>query len=107
MFNEGDPGVLVTDGRIELSAAAANQAELTGRVLSTMGQGIPNARVTLTDTTGAVRTAMSNGFGMYRFGGLTVGQTYTVTVNTRGQSFAPMTVSITGQSVGVDLTAGQ
>ena len=77
MFNEGDPGTLVTDGMVALSAAAPDQAEITGRLLNSMGQGMPNARVTLTDTAGETRSVMSNGFGAYRFGALTVGQTYT------------------------------
>ncbi|MBK8464741.1 MAG: carboxypeptidase regulatory-like domain-containing protein [Chloracidobacterium sp.] len=108
MFNEGDPGTLTTDGAIELSASAPNQAELTGRVVNTMGQGIANARVTLTDTTtGAIRSAMSNGFGVYRFGGLTVGQTYTISVDSKHSTFAPLTVSITNHSVGVDMIVQQ
>jgi hypothetical protein len=108
MFNEGDPGTLATDGAVELSASAPNQAELTGRVVNTMGQGMPNARVTLTDTTtGATRSVMSNGFGAYRFGGLTVGQTYTISVESRHMAFTPLTVSITGQSVSTDMIAAQ
>ena len=108
MFNEGDPGTLATDGTVELSAAAPNQAEMTGRVVNTMGQGVANARVTLTDTTtGATRSAMSNGFGAYRFGGLTVGQTYTISVDSKHSTFAPLTVSVTGQSVNTDMIAAQ
>ena len=105
MFNEGDPGTLVTDGAVELSAAAADQAEIAGRLLNPMGQGVPNARVTLTDTAGNSRTAQSNSFGAYRFGSLTVGQTYTVSVESKQLGFAPLTVSVTDQSVNVDLIA--
>ena len=107
MFNEGDPGTLVTDGQVELSAAAANQAEMTGRVVNSMGQSIPNALVRLTDTMGASRTVSSDGFGVYRFGGLQVGQTFTISVDARHSRFAPLTVSVTGQSVNVDMIAGQ
>ena len=105
MFNEGDPGTLVTDGMVQLSAAAADQAEITGRLLNSMGQGLPNARVTLTDTAGNTRTAISNGFGAYRFGGLTVGQTFTIGVESKQLGFTPLTVSVTDQSVNVDLIA--
>jgi hypothetical protein len=70
-----------------------------------MGQGISNARVTLTDTAGNTRTAISNSFGAYRFGALTVGQTFTVSVQSKQLAFAPLTVSVTGQSVNVDLIA--
>ncbi len=107
MFNEGEPGTLAADGAVELSLAAPNQAEITGRLLNTMGQGIPNARVTLTDTTGESRSVVSNGFGAYRFGALQVGQTYTLSVKSKGLAFTPLTVSVTGQSVSVDLIAGQ
>jgi hypothetical protein len=107
MFNEGDPGTLATDGQVELSAAAPNQAEMTGRVVNTMGQGIANARVTLTDTTGHTRSVLTNGFGVYRVGGLTVGQTFTISVDARQTAFTPLTVSVTGQSVNVDMIAAQ
>ena len=107
VLNEGDPRVVVTDGQVELSAAAPNQAELTGRLLTTVGSGVPNSRVTLTDATGASRTVISNGFGMYRFGNLQVGQTYTVTIAARGLSFAPITLSVTGQTVNADIIAAQ
>ena len=105
MFNEGDPGTMVTEGQVALSAAPANQAEITGRLLNSMGQGVPNARVTLTDTTGKEVTATSNGFGAYRFGNLTVGQTYTITATARGLAFTPITVSVTSQSVDLNLIA--
>jgi Cohesin domain/Carboxypeptidase regulatory-like domain len=105
MFNEGDPGTLVTDGQVELSASAPNQAELTGRIVNSMGQGMPMARVTLTDTTGAIRTASTDSFGVYRFGGLTVGQTYTVNAASRSLKATPTAVSITSQSARADLIA--
>ncbi|MBK8466051.1 MAG: proprotein convertase P-domain-containing protein [Chloracidobacterium sp.] len=107
IFNEGDPQTLVTDGQIELSAAAPNQAEMTGRVVNSMGQGVANARVILTDITGASRSMVSDASGVYRFGGLQVGQTFTISVDARQSRFAPLTVSVTGQSVNVDMIAGQ
>ena len=107
MVNEGTPRTTATDGQVELSAAAPNQAEIGGRLLSSMGQGVPNARVTLTDSTGQSRSILSNGFGVYRFGGLQVGQTYTIRVETRAFTFTPLTVSVTGQLVSVDMIAGQ
>ena len=60
VFNEGDPGSSVTDGMVQLSAAAPDQAEITGRLLNPMGQRVPNARVTLTDTTGAAWSRASD-----------------------------------------------
>jgi len=107
MLNEGDPQVTAADGQVELSAAAPNQAEISGRLLTAFGAGIPNARVTLTDTNGQTRSIVSNGFGIYRFAGLQVGQTYTVSVKSKRWTFEPLTVSVTGQSVNADMIAGQ
>ena len=95
MLNEGDPATMASDGQVELSAAAPNQAEISGRLLTAMGQGVPNSRVTLTDTAGQTRSILSNGFGVYRFGNLQVGQTYTVRVESRRYAFTPLTVSVT------------
>ena len=107
MFNEGDPKIVATDGQLELSAAAPNQAELNGRLLTAFGSGLPNARVTLTDSTGKSRSVISDGFGVYRFGNLKVGQTYTISVEARNYAFTPITVSVTSQSVTADIIAAQ
>lgn len=107
MFNEGDPQTVTADGQVELSAASPDSAEITGRFLDVMGQGIPNARVTLTDSTGLRRSVISNGFGVYRFGGLQVGQTYTVNAESRHYGFTPLTVSVTGQMLSFDMIADQ
>ena len=72
-----------------------------------MGQGIPNVRVTLTDTAGQSRSVVSNGFGVYRFGSLKVGQTYTVSVDSRALKFTPPTVSVTDQVVNVEMIGEQ
>ena len=105
MLNEGKPGVVTTDGQVDLVAAASASAEIGGRVLTTMGRGVPNTRVTLTDSAGHTRSVISNGFGSYRFGGVQPGQTYTVSVETRARAFTPLTVSVTGQTVSADLIA--
>lgn len=105
MFNEGDPLAVVSNGQVELSAVASNQGEITGRLLTAMGQGIPNVRVILTDTTGQSRYAVSNGDGVYRFGVLKIGQTYTISVKSRQLAFTPLTISVTTQEINVDLIA--
>ena len=107
MLNEGSPQIVTTDGQVELSSSAQNQGEISGRLLNSMGQGIPNAHVTLTDTSGQPRSILSNGFGFYRIAGLQMGQTYTVSVKSRGWTFTPLMVSVTQQMTSVDMIAGQ
>lgn len=106
ILNE-DTAATVAGGEVELSAAAPNQAEIEGRLLNSMGQGVPNARVTLTDSLGNSRSVVSNSFGVYKFGDLQVGQTYTLRAESRAFVFTPMTVSVTGQTLSVDMIAGQ
>lgn len=103
MFNEGDPAALTTAGQVELSTSSADQAEISGQLLNQMGQGIPMARVTLADTTGRTHSMISNGFGYYRFSGLQFGQTYTISAESRGRTFAPLTVSVTDKMLSVHL----
>ena len=107
MFNDGNPQTMASDGQVELSAAAPNQAEISGRLLTTLGAGVPNTNVTLTDMSGQTRSVISNEFGVYRFGGLQVGQTYTISVDSRGYAFAPLTVSVTDQLVSTDMITDQ
>jgi hypothetical protein len=107
LLNEGSPQSLTIDGQVELSAAAPNQAEINGKLLTAMGQGVANARVVLTDLNGQSRSIMTNGFGIYRFGGLQVGQTYAISVDSRRLSVTPLTISVTGQVVNVDMIATQ
>ena len=107
MLNEGEPATTAADGQVELSAAAPDQAEISGRLLNSFGQGIPHARITLTDTAGQTRSIISNGFGYYRFGNLQVGQTYTISARSRGWTFTPLTVSVTDELVSFDMIAGQ
>lgn len=109
MLNEGDPITTAASGQVDLTAAAPDQAEIAGRVLTALGDGVPNARVTLTDISGQkhVRNVITNGFGYYRFGGLAVGHTYTISVESRGRTYTPLTVSVYDQLLSLDMTAQQ
>lgn len=106
MLNEG--GALqtkTTDGQVEITAATAQEASIGGRLLTPFGQGVANTRVTLTDTMGASRTILSNGFGQYRFGNVRIGETYTISVESRQHTFTPVTVSVSGDLANVDIIA--
>ena len=107
VLNEGEPQASASDGTVELSGSVSNQAEISGRLLTAFGAGVPNARVTLTDVMGRTRSIRSNGFGLYRFGGLQAGQIYTISVARRNWDFTPLTVSVTDRSISVDLIAAE
>ena len=73
--------------------------------MSAEGQPIKNARVTLTDTTGQSRIAITNGLGYYQFTGLQLGETYTVRTSAKRHRFQVITVSVSGEAVNLDIIA--
>lgn len=71
-------------------AAAPTSAPVTvgGRVVNFYGRGVSRARVTLTDGSGATRSATTNPFGYYRFDEVAAGQTYILNAARKGFQFA-------------------
>jgi hypothetical protein len=65
-----------------LIPTAANVA-VGGRILTADGRGIRNAEVTITGANGISQTTQTGSFGIYKFSGIEVGVTYTVTVNAK------------------------
>lgn len=62
--------------------SAANVA-ISGRIANAKGNGLSGVRISLTDSRGSVRTAVSNSFGYYRFEAVEAGETYTLFANSR------------------------
>jgi hypothetical protein len=86
-------------------APSSASAAISGRVLTIEGGGIRNAMVVITDQTGNVMTARSSSMGYYRIEGLIVGQTYTVTVNSKRYAFVPRAVTLSDELSDFDLVA--
>ncbi len=63
--------------------------------------------VTLTDTTGETRFAMTNPFGFYRFGEVSLGETYFLSVSHKRYQFAPQGLTLTGEVNGLNFIAQQ
>ena len=58
------------------SASTAADVEVMGRVVTQSGRGVRNVRMTLTDSSGNISSAITGPFGYYRFDGLTAGRLY-------------------------------
>ena len=65
-----------------------------GRVLTVGGNPVSKAFVVFTDTTGAIRIAVSNPFGYYRFDEVEVGQVYVIEVRSKRFQFVPQVVTV-------------
>lgn len=64
----------------------AAQVSIGGRVMTAGGQGIGKTTVSFNDN-GTVRTAITNGFGYYRFDNVTVGSTYILSAQNKRYQF--------------------
>jgi hypothetical protein len=89
-----------------LAPTAAN-VSITGRVTNSNGQGIRNARLTLTSPDGARRTAITSTFGYYAFDGVEVGHTYVLEIASKRYTFANPTrvFSLQDHLTDMDFTA--
>jgi hypothetical protein len=83
VFNEGDPVAITTNGSICVSPSA-----ISGRVLTSDGRGIRNAKIVVTgNSLSQPIVAATGAFGQFALDGLAMGETYVVTVNSQRFTF--------------------
>jgi uncharacterized delta-60 repeat protein len=82
----------------------AEPVNLSGRVTTPSGAALRNAVVTLVDSSGARRTAVTSSFGVFSFGSVYTNQDYTLTVASKRYRFAPRTVTVNGALSGIEMT---
>jgi len=80
---------------------------VSGRVLNAAGRGVYNAIVTLTNSSGEVRSTITNPFGYYRFIGVAAGQTYTLRVRSKRYTFTPQVITANSDLTGLNFVAKQ
>jgi hypothetical protein len=92
---------------ITLLAPTAATVSISGRVTSITGRGIRNVRLTLTDSSGQIRTATTTSFGYYRFDDVQAGETYVLTATGKRYTFSqPVQVlNVTEDASEVNFTA--
>lgn len=76
----------------------AAPATVSGRVMTPIGSGIKNARVTMRSLSGTGEyTTVTNQFGYYEFPEVPVGESYIVNVSAKSHTFSPSSQVITLQ----------
>ncbi len=78
---------------IQFSPTAAS-VSISGRILTPDGRGLSSARVILTDGSGNSRTAITSSFGYYRFGEVSAGQTYIISVVSKRFQFTTQVITV-------------
>jgi len=109
-----------SDGRLDLTTTGLGAAppgirlgqcssapgiSVSGRLLSSEGRGIRNARVILTDDQGVSVQAITGPRGSYQFDNVESDRTYVISVASRRFQFEPKVVSITDEITGMDFVA--
>jgi hypothetical protein len=93
---------------IQFLQATAAQASISGRVTTAEGAGIRNANVVITgNSLPEARVVTTGSFGYFSFDGLTVGETYVVTVNSQRYTFSvpSRVITLVDNVVDADFTA--
>jgi hypothetical protein len=105
------PGQVEIDN-VRLNAPAvlnpsSAEVSLGGRVSTHDGSGISGASVTLSDSSGVTRTAITNPMGYYNFTDVPTGQTYVVTASRKGYIFpdSPLVINVQDELTDVDFVA--
>lgn len=80
-----------SDWTLAQLAPTAASVNVSGRVISSNGEGISNARVTMVDGTGETRIVLTNSFGYYAFEQVAAGNTYVFGVSHKRYIFSQPT----------------
>ncbi len=87
------------DGTIDILGPSSASVSVGGSIVSSPGQPVAHASISLTDMNGNTRTVKTNPFGSFRFDDVAAGETYTLSVNAKGsqsvQQLIPVTDEIT------------
>lgn len=92
--------------QIQAPSGPAAALSVSGRVTSSNGRGVGNARVLISDTLGNKRAANTNPLGYYQFDNIAAGGVYTIGVTSKLYTFTPVTMPINDNLTNLDFVAG-
>lgn len=78
VFNEGNPAARTTDGNFIVAGPTASMVFVRGRAVTALGRGIKNVFITMSDSHGNMKRAVTTGFGYYQFRDIAAGETYVI-----------------------------
>jgi hypothetical protein len=100
---------IATHGRglweTEAVVPTAATVSVAGRVTNSAGFGVSRATVSIVDSQGVSRSALTNPFGYYKFDEVGVGQNYIFQVSSKRYQFDPQVIFVTEELENVNFTA--
>ncbi len=85
----------------------AASTTVSGRVITAGGRGLVRAIVTVSDSSGEMRSVLTGSFGYYRFENVPVGNTYIFEVKCKKYLFAPQVVTVSEDITDLNFRAAQ
>lgn len=101
ILNEGEVESQVIEGSVRL--VESSNGTIRGYVRNSKGRAVAGGVVTAVDSQGRSVSVRSNTFGRFQFGGLILGETYTVSHASKAGRSMPVTVALGQTLVDVDL----
>jgi hypothetical protein len=83
-------------------APTASSASVSGQVFDSNGRGSYGSFVSITDSRGNVKIAITNPFGYFSFTGLQTGQSYVISVRDKRRQYESRVINLTDDAIGVD-----
>jgi hypothetical protein len=102
-FKTGEPITV----QVQAPGVTFASVSISGRVMSSIGEGVFNALVSLTDSSGNARVVATDALGYYSFENVAAGETYTISVRSKRFTFTPRTMQVNGKLTDVDFMGGQ
>ena len=92
--------------QVQVPSGTLANVSVSGRVMTSSGQGVSNTLVSLTDSSGTFRrSALTSSFGYYRFDNVAAGGTYTIAAVSKRYTFTAQTLQVNDNLTDVDFTA--
>ncbi len=91
--------------QIQTPSIPSVAVSVSGRVATSTGRAIANARVTITDSNGNARTVRTTSFGYYRLDNVASAAAYTLSVFSRRYTFTSRTITVNDNLADVNFSA--
>ena len=82
----------------------AGGVTIGGRVMTSDGRGLTNARVSISDGMGKTTTVVTGRRGLYAFPDVQTGQTYVISVGSRRFSYQPKVIDVLDNVANLDFS---
>ena len=90
---------------LDFVGPTASTVTIGGRIQTSQGQGVSNAKVEMSDENGAISSARTNSFGYYHFDEVLVGRTYIFNVRHKNYQFNSQAVTVLDELQNIDFIA--